>query len=79
MKSVDKVVKEIRTELRDIRSQLKADVSAAGAMVSNQTVFKTHIQKGRRISIPKAEAEAMNLEEGDLVQVIVQKINKSSK
>lgn len=78
MKPAEDMVKEIRKELKSIRSRLEADVGAAAALASDQTVFKTHIQKGRRISIPKAEAEAMDLEEGDLVQVIVQQIGKSS-
>ncbi len=78
MKPVDKMVEEIRGEIEDIKSRLSADLGAAAAMASDQTVFKTHIQKGRRISIPKAEAEALGIEEGDLVQIIVQKIKNSS-
>lgn len=77
MEPVDEMIEEIRGEVEDIKSRLSADLGAAAAMASNQTVFKAHVQKGRRISIPKAEAESMDLEEGDLVQIIVQKIDKS--
>ncbi len=75
MEPVDEMVEEIRGEVEDIKSKLTTDLGAAAAMASDQTVFKTHVQKNRRISIPKAEAEAMDLEEGDLVQIIVQKID----
>ena len=34
-------------------------------------MFKTTIQSGGRISIPEAERQALKIEDGDLVQVIV--------
>src|SRR6187399_2509705 len=34
-------------------------------------MFKTTVQSGGRISIPEAERQALNIEEGDLVQVII--------
>ena len=34
-------------------------------------IFKTTVQSGGRISIPEAERQALNIEDGDLVQVIV--------
>src|SRR3954462_15281247 len=34
-------------------------------------MFKTTVQSGGRISIPEAEREALNIEEGDSVQVIL--------
>jgi AbrB family looped-hinge helix DNA binding protein len=48
-------------------------------------MFKTTVQSGGRISIPEAERQALGIEEGDLVQVIViplsrkQKANASNK
>ena len=33
--------------------------------------FKTRIQSGGRISIPDAEREALDIEEGDIVQTVV--------
>jgi hypothetical protein len=34
-------------------------------------MFKTTVQSGGRISIPEAERQALDIEDGDLVQVIV--------
>ena len=34
-------------------------------------MFKTTVQSGGRLSIPEAERQALNIEEGDLVQVIL--------
>jgi len=37
----------------------------------NHAMFKTTIQSGGRISIPEAERQALKIDDGDLVQVIV--------
>ena len=42
-------------------------------------VFKTRVQKSGRVSIPDAEREALGIEEGDLVQVVVIPIQKPKK
>jgi AbrB family looped-hinge helix DNA binding protein len=42
-------------------------------------MFKTTVQSGGRISIPEAERQALNIEEGDLVQVIVIPIERKHK
>jgi hypothetical protein len=42
-------------------------------------MFKTNVQTGGRISIPEAERQALNIEEGDLVQVIVIPIERKRK
>src|SRR5690349_23883627 len=34
-------------------------------------MFKTTVQSGGRISIPEAERQALNIDDGDLVQVII--------
>ncbi len=39
-------------------------------------VFKTNVQKAGRISIPEAEREALGINEGDLVQVVVMPLKK---
>lgn len=39
-------------------------------------MFKTTVQSGGRISIPEAERQALDIQEGDLVQVIVIPIDK---
>jgi bifunctional DNA-binding transcriptional regulator/antitoxin component of YhaV-PrlF toxin-antitoxin module len=41
-----------------------------GAM-SQTATFKTRVQSGGRISIPDAEREALDIEEGDIVQAVV--------
>lgn len=40
------------------------------AMAQTAT-FKTRVQSGGRISIPDAEREALDIEEGDIVQTVV--------
>jgi hypothetical protein len=42
-------------------------------------MFKTTVQSGGRISIPEAERQALNIEDGDLVQVIVIPIERRRK
>lgn len=41
-----------------------------GAM-SQMATFKTRVQSGGRISIPDAERETLDIEEGDIVQTVV--------
>ena len=42
-------------------------------------MFKTTIQSGGRISIPEAERQALKIDDGDLVQVIVIPIERKNK
>jgi hypothetical protein len=53
------------------------DLSELGAASMNTAVFKTRVQSGGRISIPDAEREALDIEEGDLVQAFVVPIQKT--
>ena len=46
------------------------DMNQLGAM-SRTATFKTRVQSGGRISIPDAEREALDIEEGDIVQTVV--------
>ena len=46
------------------------DMSQLGA-VSQTATFKTRVQSGGRISIPDAERETLDIEEGDIVQAVV--------
>lgn len=39
-------------------------------------MFKTTVQSGGRISIPEAERQALNIGDGDLVQVIIIPIHR---
>ena len=45
-------------------------------MLVNWAAFKTNVGSNGRISIPEAERNAMGLNEGDLVQVIVLPVSK---
>jgi hypothetical protein len=46
------------------------DMNQLGAM-SQTATFKTRVQSGGRISIPDAERETLDIEEGDIVQAVV--------
>jgi hypothetical protein len=46
------------------------DIGQLGTMTGTAT-FKTRVQSGGRISIPDAEREALDIEDGDIVQAIV--------
>ena len=48
-------------------------------LAGSNAVFKTRVQKSGRISIPDAEREALGIDEGDLVQVIVIPLQKAKK
>ena len=45
----------------------------------NNAMFKTTVQRGGRLSIPEAERQTLNIEEGDLVQVIIIPIERKKK
>ncbi len=59
--------------------------SSLQGFTNYNAMFKTTVQSGGRISIPEAERQALGIEEGDLVQVIIiplsrkQKANTSNK
>jgi hypothetical protein len=56
-------------DLGDMSDQL-------GAM-SQMATFKTRVQSGGRISIPDAEREALDIEEGDIVQTVVVPVKRN--
>jgi len=47
-----------------------------GAM-TQMAMFKTRVQSGGRISIPDAEREALDIEEGDIVQTVVVPVKRN--
>ena len=49
------------------------------SLTFNNAMFKTTVQSGGRISIPEAERQALKIEDGDLVQVIVVLIERRRK
>jgi len=52
------------------------DMNQLGAM-SQMATFKTRVQSGGRISIPDAEREALDIEEGDIVQAVVLPVKRN--
>ncbi len=66
-------------EVMERQMRLARDMQTAygfpGA-ASGMAVFKARLQKGGRVSIPDPEREALGLQEGDLVQVIVLPLSK---
>ena len=52
---------------------LSGDLSA----MSQMATFKTRVQSGGRISIPDAEREALDIEEGDIVQTVVVPVKRN--
>ena len=53
--------------------------SVLQSLTFHNAMFKTTVQSGGRISIPEAERQALNIEDGDLVQVIVVPIERRRK
>ena len=51
--------------------------SQLSAMSRGSAMFKTRVQSGGRISIPDAEREALDIQEGDIVQTVVIPIKRS--
>jgi len=58
-----------------IQQLLGASTSGVGmpqlGAMNQMATFKTRVQSGGRISIPDAEREALDIEEGDIVQTVV--------
>lgn len=52
------------------------DMNQLGAM-SQTATFKTRVQSGGRISIPDAEREALDIQEGDIVQAVVLPVKRN--
>lgn len=45
--------------------------------MSKLATFKTRVQSGGRLSIPDAEREALDIEEGDIVQAVVLPVKRN--
>lgn len=56
-------------DLGDMSSQLET--------MTQMATFKTRVQSGGRISIPDAEREALDIEEGDIVQTVVMPVKRN--
>ena len=53
------------------------DLSDQMGAMSRMATFKTRIQSGGRISIPDAEREALDIQEGDIVQTVVVPVKRN--
>jgi hypothetical protein len=53
------------------------DISDQMGAMSQMATFKTRIQSGGRISIPDAEREALDIQEGDIVQTVVVPVTRN--
>jgi len=51
--------------------------SNLGPMSMGTATFKTRVQSGGRISIPDAEREALDIQEGDIVQTVVVPVKRN--
>ena len=54
------------------------ELSKIRSLGSETAIFKTRVQSGGRISVPDAEREALDIDEGDIVQTIVIPIKNQS-
>ncbi|RQG98153.1 AbrB/MazE/SpoVT family DNA-binding domain-containing protein [Natrarchaeobius oligotrophus] len=53
------------------------DAGAFGPMNMGTATFKARVQSGGRISIPEPERDALDIEEGDIVQTIVVPVKRN--
>lgn len=64
-----------------IQQLLGASTSGVGipqlGAMSQMATFKTRVQSGGRISIPDAERETLDIEEGDIVQAVVVPVKRN--
>lgn len=74
-KSIEKVTEFQQDLLRQFSSiqynAFQNMFSSLQGFTNYNAMFKTTVQTGGRISIPEAERQALGIEEGDLVQVII--------
>ncbi|PSQ16808.1 hypothetical protein BRD02_04280 [Halobacteriales archaeon QS_8_69_73] len=53
------------------------DISDQVGAMTQMATFKTRIQSGGRISVPDAEREALDIQEGDIVQTVVVPVKRN--
>ena len=79
-KSIEKVTEFQQDLLRQFSSiqynAFQNMFSSLQGFTNYNAMFKTNVQTGGRISIPEAERQALGIEEGDLVQVIIMPITR---
>jgi len=75
-------IKEIinNIDLKDIPLLMNAlEMRALGLVkegVYGTAIYKSRVKKDGSITIPEVEMEALGLEEGDVVQVVMRKVDK---
>jgi hypothetical protein len=67
-KAQEEFMKQVSTIQQDA---VQSYLSMLRGLTFYNAMFKTTVQIGGRISIPEAERQALNIDDGDLVQVIV--------
>ena len=64
-----------------IQQLLGASTSGVGmpqlGAMNQMATFKTRVQSGGRVSIPDAEREALDIEEGDIVQTVIVPVKRN--
>ena len=59
-----------------IKSSWEYAPEALNQIMMNTGVFKSKVSEGGRITIPVAEREILDIEEGDIVQILVRKVER---
>ena len=67
---------ELFKQMMQTSSSSPFDLSGVGPMMDTAT-FKARVQSGGRISVPDAEREALDIQEGDIVQTIVVPVKRN--
>ena len=68
---------ELMTRMMQASSNPFDTGSSLGPMNMGTATFKARVQSGGRISIPGPEREALDIEEGDIVQTIVVPVKRN--
>ena len=61
----------------DVSGTNGMDLPGLAASSMGTATFKTRVQSGGRISIPDAEREALDIEEGDIVQTVLVPVKRN--
>ncbi|RQG97670.1 AbrB/MazE/SpoVT family DNA-binding domain-containing protein [Natrarchaeobius chitinivorans] len=82
MQEAGEQVAESQTEMMKQLMQASSsnpleNASAFGPMNMGTATFKARVQSGGRVSIPGPEREALDIEEGDIVQTIVVPVKRN--
>ncbi|EMA53792.1 AbrB/MazE/SpoVT family DNA-binding domain-containing protein [Halococcus thailandensis] len=68
---------EFAKQLMNVGGSGPSSLSEIAATSMGTATFKTRVQSGGRISIPDAEREALDIEEGDIVQTVVVPVKRN--